>query len=126
LLKSDAKNGFGSYTGQKIYTVAIFNNDNPPVLTLADMFDGCDSGVYEPIPENGWWLRCTGSVSPIASVAAPPHWRHLTLDASRSSQRQRATFGAQRRLDASAWVEAVALQRPLPDAEMLLLREVPK
>jgi hypothetical protein len=50
-LKANAKNGFGGYTGQTMYTVQLYKNGNPPILLPSTIYDGCGSDYFVPFHE---------------------------------------------------------------------------
>jgi hypothetical protein len=50
-LKANAKNGFGGYTGQTMYTVLLYSNGNPPILQPVTIYDGCGSEYFEAFHE---------------------------------------------------------------------------
>lgn len=65
-LKANARNGFGGYTGQTMYTILLYSNGNPPLLQAVTIYDGCGSEYFEPFHE------LEGNYIPPAPATAPP------------------------------------------------------
>lgn len=71
-MKANARNGFGGYTGQKIYAITIFKGDSPPSLQLATLFDGCGTGNFEPFPEMEGNYVAPAATAPSGPVPTKP------------------------------------------------------
>jgi hypothetical protein len=74
-LKANARNGFGGYTGQNMYTVLIYNNGSPPLLQNVTIYDGCGSAYYEPFHEleGNYVPPAPAAPAPAAAKPKKPH-----------------------------------------------------
>jgi hypothetical protein len=70
-LKANARNGFGGYTGQNMYSVLLYANGNPPLLQQTTIYDGCGSEYFEAFHElEGNYVP--PAPAPPAAAPAPP------------------------------------------------------
>jgi hypothetical protein len=59
-VRTNAKNSFGGYTGEKSMLIGIFDDDRPPEVVMADAAGYCDF-PHEPFPELNGDYRPSGS-----------------------------------------------------------------